>query len=280
MLKGRTIAARNSPGTVPAESPMDLDFMDDPFLAQPSENQKRFRKPSYTPNFAVSSPKCSELFNIFHPADPISYRLEPLVSKAMAELKPQPLPYTKRGLFGTNQLAGGISGIGQSVSRGVSSMWSSLSSGIASSILNRSLGFDGSTGASSETTGLPPSRSGEKSTSDGGKGREQEHRDQRIVAPTLIDDGIETLYEGFQRRRKSEALEREKEGKDGSNPLNKMDNETLQKELAKDEEAEEKARQLKTEEAKVRALNSTGRIDFAIQEFVSYTHPFPYIKFN
>lgn len=33
MLKGRTIAARHDPNALPAESPLDPDYMDDPFLA-------------------------------------------------------------------------------------------------------------------------------------------------------------------------------------------------------------------------------------------------------
>lgn len=216
MLKGRTIASRQ---------------FHDGTLTDASEC-------TGSP-FPVSSPKCAQLFNIFHPTDPISYRIEPLVSKAMASLKPQPLPYTKRGLFNSGQLVGGISGIGQSVSRSVSSMWTSLSSGIASSILNRSLGFS--------DTGVPTS------TSSIAAGEAEKARGEKVVEaqqhpPTLIDDEIETLYAGFQKRRKSAVDGEEEEGEE--------------ERLA----AEERAAVLKVEEAKVRALNATGRIDFAIQE--------------
>lgn len=216
MLKGRTIASRQ---------------FHDGALTDASE---RAGSP-----FPVSSPKCAQLFNIFHPTDPISYRIEPLVSKAMASLKPQPLPYTKRGLFNSGQLVGGISGIGQSVSRSVSSMWTSLSSGIASSILNRSLGFNDTitpTSTSSIVAGEAEKARGEKAAG------EQQH------PPTLIDDEIETLYAGFQKRRKGAVDGEHEEGEE--------------ERLA----AEERAAVLKVEEAKVRALNATGRIDFAIQE--------------
>ena len=217
MLKGRTIMARSVTAGA-ATSPMG-EYPPNTFDSTSSSDLP----------FPVSSPKCNQLFNIFHPADPISYRLEPLVSKEMAQLKPQPLPYTKRGLFSSNgQIVGGISGIGQSVTRSVSSMWSTFSSGIASSILNRSLGITDTT-LSSAT-----------SASDNNKTfipTEGQH------PPTMIDAEIETLYAGFQNRRK------QADGKD-------------QGEIERDE------RRIKREDNKVRALNSTGRIDFSIQEGV------------
>jgi hypothetical protein len=148
----------------------------------------------------------------------------------MTQLKPQPLPYTKRGLFSSSgQIVGGISGIGQSVTRSVSNMWSSLSSGIASSILNRSLGI---------TEPMHSAASEDKKTTS-----------QYVLAegkfpPTMLDAEIETLYAGFQKQRRTRG------GADGEGKL------------------EEDERRVKSEEEKVRALNSTGRIDFAIQEGV------------
>ncbi len=91
--------------------------------------------------FSISSPKVKQLFNVFHPSDPISYRLEPLVSSAMSTLKPQVLPYTKKGIFGS-VAPQGLTGIGAKVGQSVSGLWSSLSSGIANSLLNRSLGLE------------------------------------------------------------------------------------------------------------------------------------------
>ena len=137
MLKGRTIAGRKE-NDVPPESPFDPHIMsNDPF------NQSRAR--ANVPASAnllpitISSPKCSQLYNIFHPTDPIAYRLEPLISPAMAAMKPQPLPYTKKDLFG----AGGIANIGARVGQSVGTMWYSLTSGVASTLINRSLGITG-----------------------------------------------------------------------------------------------------------------------------------------
>jgi hypothetical protein len=106
MLKGRTIAARQIPNIKPAQTP--FASMEDPFGTPVS---------SYIDS-TTSSPKCQRLYNVFHPTDPISYRLEPLISSAMASLKPQPLPYTKKGIFSAP--AQGITGIGAKVGQSVS----------------------------------------------------------------------------------------------------------------------------------------------------------------
>lgn len=133
MLKGRTIAARRQPNSLPSESPLNPEV--DPFLAI----EQRLSPVTGLP-FSVSSPKMAQLFNIFHPSDPIAYRLEPLISPAMSSLKPQALPYTKKGIFGA-VAPQGLSGIGVKVGQSVSGLWSSFSANIASSLLNRSLGF-------------------------------------------------------------------------------------------------------------------------------------------
>jgi hypothetical protein len=142
MLKGRTIRGRKTANEIPLESPFDPDPMrTDPFN-QHSEAQTDNRPGSSTGALlpiTISSPKCSELYNIFHPTDPIAYRLEPLISPAMVALKPQPLPYTKKDLFG----AAGIANIGARVGQSVGTMWYSLTSGVASSLINRSLGITG-----------------------------------------------------------------------------------------------------------------------------------------
>ena len=198
--------------------------------------------------YPVSSPKCDQLFNIFHPADPISYRLEPLVSKAMAQLKPQPLPYTKRGLFSSNgQIVGGISGIGQSVTKSVSNMWTSFSAGIASSILNRSLGITAADSPSSVSSSLASPATG-GSASNAFVPREGQH------PPTMIDAELETLYAGFRRKQTEEGRDRHPGTGDGGGGQVGG--------IGRDE------RRVKREEDKVRALNRTGRIDFSIQEGV------------
>jgi hypothetical protein len=271
MLKGRTIASRPADSAfAPPETPASP--LDDPF--SPTSSQAKARAFDIT----TSSPLCKQLFNIFHPTDPISYRLEPLISPAMSALKAQPLPYTKKGIFGA-PAAQGLTGIGARVGQGVTDFWSSVSSGIASGLLNRSLGLSGTdaTKMSSDLTHGPrssrplsvgaatnipaldePARAfvneerrrklGEESI---GRGEEGEH------PPTLIDTEIETLYSGFQKRKKSQQS-------DDGNPLN------IEKDLEW-QELEEKSRKLRKEEAKVRALNSNGRVDYSIQEGVSVT---------
>lgn len=251
MLKGCRIEGRKSPDAMPAHSP---DTLADPFLG-PSAEQSSKNSDTDILSITVSSPKCHQMFNIFHPADPISYRMEPLISAAMSSLKPQPLPYTKRGIFGnTGQ---GISGIGTRVGQSVSGFWSSITTGVASSLLNRSLGLtDPQSLLASQTQRTPTSpnhnitstvnSAAQPTTISSTEGPDQsgEH------PPTLIDSEIETLYAGFEKRRRSQQSD---EGRDLG-------------ESAEWAEADERARRLRREEAKVRALNANGRVDFSIQE--------------
>jgi DDHD domain len=258
MLKGRTIAARQHEDSMPAQSPFDPDPMD-PFVdISPASRQNKSIIP-----VSISSPKCDQFFNIFHPTDPIAYRIEPLISPAMASLKPQLLPYTKKGLFG----APGIANIGARVGQQVGSMWYNFTSGVASSLLNRSLGITG------EEQALPPDnrfqgnmdKKTQQQAQPGSQMPIADNKRQQALAdatlagsspseqpadhlPTLIDSELETLYAGFQKRRLSHRSAR-------PNPLD-----------AEHDEAEEKARRLKREEAKVRALNGNGRVDYSIQE--------------
>lgn len=266
MLKGRTIAARPSASFTPAQTPASP--LDDPFSPDSERNPAS--------DVTVSSPLCKQLFNIFHPTDPISYRLEPLISPAMSGLKAQPLPYTKKGIFGA-PAAQGLTGIGARVGQGVTDFWSSVSSGIASGLLNRSLGITGNDAAKMSNDLTHGQRSSRPLSIGPGSGGMLPGLDQPAIAfineerkrrlgeepiapgddgehpPTLIDSEIETLYAGFQKRRKS------RESDDGS------------KDIEKDlewQELEERSRKLRKEEAKVRALNANGRVDYSIQEGV------------
>ncbi|KAF1979978.1 DDHD-domain-containing protein [Bimuria novae-zelandiae CBS 107.79] len=265
MLKGRTIAARPSASYVAPETPASP--LDDPFSTGSERNRVN--------DFIVSSPLCKQLFNIFHPTDPISYRLEPLISPAMSSLKAQPLPYTKRGLFGA-PTAQGLTNIGASLGQGVTNFWTSVSTGIASGLLNRSLGITG-TDASKMSNDLHgqrssrplsispnavPSGNNAPNIEDPSRALLLEERKRRLGEepigpgddgehpPTLIDSEIETLYAGFQKRRKS------REGET---------TESVEKDLEW-QELEERSRKLRKEEGKVRALNSNGRVDYSIQE--------------
>jgi hypothetical protein len=191
-------------------------------------------------------------------------------------MKPQALPYTKK------TMAASVSGIGAKVGQSVSGLWTSLSSGIASSLLNRSLGLTSDDVARMETTAQGTrSRAGSQSQTQaqlpstgagtnisGGviedipsmqRDMNNEKKKQlaedtaaadrdgsRAKAPTLIDDEIETLYDGFQKRRKDKQID-----EDAKNDQ---------------DEAEERGKKLRREEMKVRALNQNGRVDFCIQE--------------
>ena len=218
MLKGRRIAGRSLPNAAAAQSSMDPDALQDPFLSAASASGTKTADEEIL-SITVSSPKCQQLFNILHPADPIAYRIEPLISTAMSSLKPQPLPYTKKGIFGVP--GAGITGIGARVGQSVSGLWSNFTTGMASSLLNRSLGLTGdgqlpsSQSASNpqvlrapSSTGAPsnvPASTTPSKSEQGGDNNAGEH------PPTLIDGDMETLYAGFEKRRRSQQSD---EGRD------------------------------------------------------------------
>ncbi|KAK4904313.1 hypothetical protein LTR49_026203 [Elasticomyces elasticus] len=287
MLKGRTIVARDT--TTNGRKPAMTGSMDDPMLDGPSsKSTSRKATAVASSDISTSSPKCNNIHNIFHPTDPISYRIEPLISPAMAALKPQPLPYTKRGIFGA-PLGQGLTGIGSRVSQSVSSMWSSM----ASSLLTRGLGYTGNEpgGAVATSSGLPTSSksSGPLSHVSQGAGtnvgagviptaplpaegteitKMVDEAQARLAGdalaasktgqhpPTLIEADIETLSSDFQKRRQSvqsDSATRDLGGAGGGDEWR---------------DAEDRAKKLKREEEKVRRLNTNGRVDYAIQEGV------------
>jgi len=256
MLKGRKIVARRSVSGLPVQSPFNPDALDDPFLGasslQPSEVEGH--KDSDLLTITVSSPKCQQIYNIFHPADPIAYRIEPLISRAMASLKPQPLPYTKKGIFGVQ--GQGFTNIGARVGQSVSGLWSNITSGVASNLLNRSLGLTGEGQlASSQSMSAPqiqnkPTPSAGSGTTNSPGGLRSETDPNPEHPPTLIDSELETLYAGFEKRRKSHQSDEARDLGESAAWL----------------EAEERSKRLRREETKVRALNSNGRVDFSVQE--------------
>ena len=244
---------------MPSESPLNPEDIADPFLATSTgTNSDGMSTMTGLPR-SVSSPKVGQLFNVFHPSDPISYRLEPLVSPAMASLKPQALPYTKKGIFG-NVAPQGLTGIGSKVGQGVSDLWSSFSAGIASNILNRSLGI-----TNEEVARLTEEHEGKKkdveATGSQHAAEQSDERKRRIAdaatrgrrvsdngnSVTLIDDELETLYSTFQKRHDTVHDETE---------IEHLNDESR------------KARKMRLEESKVRALNRNGRVDYSIQEYV------------
>lgn len=68
--------------------------------------------------------------------------------------------------------------------------------------------------------------------------------------PTLIDSEMETLYAGFQKRSRSPSRSRASDDGEYSGA------------------SATRERKMQREEAKVRALNSNGRVDYRIQEGV------------
>lgn len=275
MLKGRTVSARHLTDGPPADSPFDSDFTDDPFLQAPLAVDNHHLSPITGLPYSVSSPKCSQMFNVFYPSDPIAYRIEPLISPAMSSLKPQNLPYTKKGIFSVNPQ--GISGIGAKVGQSVSGLWSSLSAGLANNLLNRSLGLTSedvakinasqqhhhaaSPGAGTNIAAGTISQSNSTtSLSQKAAERKKQLAEEAAEGPqksisgndmTLLDDDLETLYSKFQKGRK-----------DSPDDM-KFDDAEARQTWA---EEENKAARLRREEMKVRALNRNGRVDYSIQE--------------
>lgn len=187
----------------------------------------------------------------------------------MTSLKPQSLPYTKKGIFSA-VAPQGLSGIGSKVGQSVSGLWSSFSAGIANNLLNRTLGLTNEevarmTAATARSVQQDSSSAAGNNISSGGvisdTCRMSEKSDERkrqladssaigshVSAsgndPTLLDDELETLYSRFKGRAEV--------AKEGAGEKAKLD--------------DGKARKLQVEESKVRALNRNGRVDFSIQE--------------
>jgi DDHD domain len=273
MLKGRVIAARQTPNVRPAQTPYGVQgnpFADDYF------------------EILTSAPKCKQLFNIFHPNDPVAYRLEPLISPAMSKLAPQPLPYVKKSIFSNLPSApSGISAISSRVSQSVQGMWNSFSSGLAHTLINRSLGIVGDDGRMENPLPLSlrltmPVTPGQMSSeaeaataaalaqvqaqapmsdilsADEAKRLVVEEAgelvhgggDENQNPPTLLSTGLETLFSGFknaqptlvEKPRSAEAIQAENDEKE----------------------------RLRGEDQKVRALNKNGRVDYSIQEYVDF----------
>jgi len=290
MLKGRTIAGRVSQRPLdqaPPVSPFDSDLTPhNPFQSLNDISSAQSRHSKDLIPITTSSPRCADFYNIFHPTDPIAYRIEPLISPAMSVLKPQALPYTKRGLFD----APGMANLTARVSQQVMSSWYSLTSGVASSLINRSLGITGEEQVLPHDKPKPSTQSittlnqpSPLQSSDVPKPQQQQNdltKKQRAITeaalksttspaetPTLIESEMETLYSGFEKSRRrhshqsttSTSATSSKKDPSPSPPNDPSDQEEQLQQ-------ENKARRLRREEAKVLALNSNGRVDYHIQE--------------
>lgn len=57
----------------------------------------------------ISAPKCKNLYNVFHPCDPVGYRLEPLINPVLAKYKPENILFATEGFTtGLASLSGDI----------------------------------------------------------------------------------------------------------------------------------------------------------------------------
>ncbi|GAQ06938.1 probable phospholipase C20G8.02, mitochondrial [Aspergillus lentulus] len=258
MIKGNTIAGRSMIDRAKIKrSKEECDHRNPTSSSSASRGApvQASTAPSGGPTI-VSSPKCRQLYNIFHPSDPVSYRIEPLISPAMSSLKPQPLPSVKKSLWAAPGQS--LSMIGSRVGQSVGTLWTNFATGVASSLLNRSLGLGSeetsqstviATGTQMPRGSLANSSLGEDGSSRSGSGVDsQEGSADRYR--TLIDSNLETLYEGTNRTKTSHH------------------NDILHSaatESAVGRESED-PRGLKMEDAKMRALNTNGRVDYSIQE--------------
>lgn len=58
-------------------------------------------KPQYMASLPPAKPAIRAMYNIFHPTDPVSYRLEPIIHSSFSKRKPVSIYYTKGGLKST-----------------------------------------------------------------------------------------------------------------------------------------------------------------------------------
>ncbi|KAG5368546.1 putative phospholipase C20G8.02 [Yarrowia sp. E02] len=91
------------------------------FDAENHKNNLIADETKFQPSLNYLSPNVKYLYNIFHPSDPISYRVEPLVDKLAAFLRPASVPFTKSG-FSTES----ISNLGRQVAEGAQQMWNTI----------------------------------------------------------------------------------------------------------------------------------------------------------
>lgn len=81
------------------------------------------------PDFAL--PSCQRFFNVFHPYDPVAYRIEPLIDASTAEIRPVLLPHHKGRKRFHLELYDNLGRVGASLKEnivtGMKNMWVSLS---------------------------------------------------------------------------------------------------------------------------------------------------------
>ncbi|KAM3124318.1 hypothetical protein CJJ07_002555 [Candidozyma auris] len=68
----------------------------------------------------MTSPKCRNIYNLFHPCDPIGYRMEPLVKPEFSNMKPEEVPFA---LNGFNTQVKSLTTFGDEVQQKIFSNW-------------------------------------------------------------------------------------------------------------------------------------------------------------
>lgn len=297
MLNGKTISGRSNPNQVTLDG--SGGEIDDPFTG--SQYSSITSKPEMTPTerhgaeAITSSPKCNQLYNVFHPTDPIAYRMEPLVSSSMNSLNPQALPYTKKSFLGA-PMGQGLTGIPARVGQTVSGFWSNFSSGLASNFINRSLGISAEDAARlGAPAPVPHNRSASQTAAalDQGSsvGAGTNITGGGVIAPEhLQQHEIPSSSIGDDERKRKLALDAAEAEREGTRPPTLIDSEiqtlfsgfqkrqrTKSRTVSADvgssdgestlrQESDARGRRLKREEGKVRLLNKNGRVDYSIQE--------------
>ncbi|KAI8338230.1 DDHD domain-containing protein [Chlamydoabsidia padenii] len=98
----------------------------------------------------VCYPAIENLYNIFHKADPVAYRLEPLISRHYSsKMKPEPIPYAKGGLKGVFDAGYNV---GSGIANRAGAMYESIKVGFTTNLLMRGLGLSRQQMYASSTT--------------------------------------------------------------------------------------------------------------------------------
>jgi hypothetical protein len=84
----------------------------------------------------LAQPLVENLYNVYHRADPIAYRMEPLVDPGRASTAPKPVPYTKGGLRGLHL---GMQEVGSGIAGRASTMFATMCTSIRAVSIFKSL---------------------------------------------------------------------------------------------------------------------------------------------
>ncbi|KAI8051009.1 DDHD domain-containing protein [Syncephalis plumigaleata] len=92
--------------------------------------------PDGLPHMQLAQPLVENLYNVYHRADPIAYRMEPLIDPSHAATVPKPVPYTKGGLRGLHL---GMQEVGSGIAGRASTMFATMRTSIRAVSIFKSL---------------------------------------------------------------------------------------------------------------------------------------------